>query len=374
MKILFLRANPVSPDSRVEKEVAALKEAGHDVSIFAWDRSKNCSNYLDKVDIGGNRIDITRCGIESEFGAAPIKMLVPLIRFQFKLLAYLLKNIRKFDVIHACDFDTAFVSVLLGKLFHKKCVYDIFDYYVDAFDVPGFLKGIIAALDRVAMNLADKVIVCTRKRIQQIPPIQAEKIYVVQNTPDISHVQKEEVPSDRYAIHIAYFGILQEGRLVKELADVVSRNSDWHLDIGGFGLLAPYISDMADKHENITFYGKIDYQTVLKMETRNDILTAIYTPENKNHRYAAPNKFYEAMALGKPLIVCRDTFVDEYVQQLDCGEVIDYSEIGLENAIVKLAARRNEWNSMGSRMRECYEQELCWEYSKAELIKCYASI
>ena len=39
MKVLFIRANPVKPDSRVEKEAASLVRNGYEVSILGWDRN-----------------------------------------------------------------------------------------------------------------------------------------------------------------------------------------------------------------------------------------------------------------------------------------------------------------------------------------------
>lgn len=375
MKILLLRSNPVDPDSRVEKEVSALKEAGHDVSIFAWDRSANTANYTKQIDIDGYSVEITRCGIRSEYGASVVKMFLPLVSFQFRMLAFLLKNIRKFDVVHACDFDTAFVGVLCAKLFGKKAVYDIFDYYVDAFNLPEALKGIIAPLDHFAMRRADRLILCTAKRVEQIPPMEGKPIYVVQNSPEIGWVSDKSVeePEEDWDIRIAYFGILQEGRLVRELVDVVARHENWHLDIGGFGQLEDYVENAAKNAPNIRYYGKVDYARVLELENRNDVLTAIYTPEVRNHRFAAPNKFYEAMGLGKPLIVCVNTYVDEYVDRLDCGEIIGYSAEDLERAICNLAARKQEWKAMSARMKACYDTELKWEFSKKELLKCYDS-
>ena len=41
--VLFIRTNPVMPDSRVEKEVSALVAHGFEVSVLAWDRSDNYS-------------------------------------------------------------------------------------------------------------------------------------------------------------------------------------------------------------------------------------------------------------------------------------------------------------------------------------------
>lgn len=375
MKVLILRSNPVKPDSRVEKEVCALKKAGHDVTVFGWDRSATSPNYSEDMEIGGFQVEVIRCGIKSEYGASIVKMVRPLVAFQFKILAYLLKNIRKYDVVHACDFDTAFVSVIVAKLFGKKTVYDIFDYYVDAFNIPDFLKCFIASLDHFAMRRADRILVCTEKRIKQIPQMRKDKIYVVQNSPDIPlSMYSPQGEENGYDVNIAYFGILQEGRLVKELVDIVAKHENWHLDIGGFGLLEKYVEDVAKQASNISYYGKVDYHTVLELERKSDIMTAVYTPEVRNHRFAAPNKFYEAMGLGKPLIVCRDTFVDEYVAKLDCGVIIEYTADDLENAIRDLADRKNAWSTMSDRMRKLYDSELKWEYSEAELLKCYQSL
>ena len=37
--IVFLRSNPVDPDSRVEKEINALTRVGYHIEVVAWDRN-----------------------------------------------------------------------------------------------------------------------------------------------------------------------------------------------------------------------------------------------------------------------------------------------------------------------------------------------
>lgn len=39
-KIIFLRSNPVNPDSRVEKEASTLIQNGFEVEVIGWDREK----------------------------------------------------------------------------------------------------------------------------------------------------------------------------------------------------------------------------------------------------------------------------------------------------------------------------------------------
>src|SRR5699024_1801995 len=55
-----------------------------------------------------------------------------------------------------------------------------------------------------------------------------------------------------------------------------------------------------------------------------DIIFAIYNPIIKNHRYSAPNKFYEAMMLSKAIIVARGTGVDNLVEKNNMGIIVNY--------------------------------------------------
>lgn len=371
MNILLLRSNAVNPDARVEKEVAALREAGFGVSVFGWDRSISAHNTHGQLAVGDVVVPIKRCCIRSKFGGSIVEMMLPLVMFQCKLAAFLLKHRKEYDIIHACDFDTAFTSVLLGKLLRKRAVYDIFDYYVDAFGIPGWLRPLVAGLDHIAMSLADVVIVCTEQRRHQIPKLKQEKVIVVQNAPSVEAVMPAVLTRPPHAIQIGYFGILQEGRLIEALVDIVAHHPEYQLEIGGFGLLEEYIAKVAQEHDNVHFYGKVPYRRVLELESACDVLTAIYDPAIPNHRYSAPNKFYEGMALGKPLIVCEGTCVDETVRKLSCGAVIPCTREGLEQAIADLVAVQSQWAEMSQRMQTHYNECLRWEISKEILVHRY---
>lgn len=70
--------------------------------------------------------------------------------------------------------------------------------------------------------------------------------------------------------------------------------------------------DLGDWHQylkicqiamKIFFYGKILYYETLKLESSCDIMADLYDPSNPDNYYAALNKFYEALMLGKPLIL-----------------------------------------------------------------------
>ena len=303
MKILFIRANPVKPDSRVEKEVASLHSHGFDVSVLGWDRSDDYPLRKEPLNDSLKDVVAYRIGIKASFGSG-MKNLKYLAKYQLEIRKFLRKN--QFDVVHACDFDTAFTA--FHSINHRKTrfVYDIFDYYADAFSIPPFMRSPVIALDRKIINGADIDIICTEQRREQIAGSNPKKLIVIHNCPPkISFHESDRDSTENEPVRIAYFGILSASRLIKEMIEVVSENKEYELHIGGFGVLEEHVKDAAAKYENIVFYGTVPYQKVLEVESESDILTAIYDPAVKNHYYAAPNKFYESLMLGKPVIMAQ---------------------------------------------------------------------
>lgn len=65
-------------------------------------------------------------------------------------------------------------------------------------------------------------------------------------------------------------------------------------------------------------------------------MTAIYDPKVPNHRYAAPNKFYEALMLGKPIVMAKNTGFDEIIEENNIGCLIEYSKSGLKMVFIHL--------------------------------------
>lgn len=369
--ILFIRSNAVNPDSRVEKEAITLKNKGHNIKILAWDREKNYKLKKQKLNIKNTNIPIYRKGIKAAFGVGFKKNIFPLIKFQIYIFYYLIKNNRNIDIIHACDFDTAFSSFIFAKIFRKKFIYDIFDFYIDCCDVPRSIRKIILNLDNYIISHSDVVILCTEKRKEQINGSFPKKIEIIHNTPYEKKLKNKYLKNNE-KIRIAYIGVLlKEERLIEELINVVKENKNYELHIGGFGILEKEIKEISNKYKNIIFYGKISYEKTLELENQCDIMTAIYDPEKRNHYYAAPNKFYEALMLGKPLIMVKNTGMSEIVENNNIGEIIDFNKNSLERGIKKLIERKNEWEEINEKMKKIYKEEFSWKEMEKRLINLY---
>lgn len=372
--ILFIRSNAVNPDSRVEKEAITLKNQGYNIKILAWDREKNYQLKEQNLNIENTSIPIYRKGIKAAFGVGFKKNIFPLLKFQVYILYFLIKNSKRIDIIHACDFDTALSAFIFAKIFRKKIIYDIFDFYIDCCNVPKSIRTIILNLDNYIISHSDIVILCTEKRKEQINGSFPKKIEIIHNTP-YEKILKNGYLKNNEKIKIVYVGVLlKEERLIEELINVVKENKNYELHIGGFGVLEKEIKEVSNKYENIIFYGKISYEKTLELENQCDIMTAIYDPEKRNHYYAAPNKFYEALMLGKPLIMVRNTGMSEIVEKNNIGEIIDFNKKSLERGIKKLVERKNEWEKISKKMKKIYEEDFSWKEMEKKLINLYEEL
>ncbi|MBP2657625.1 MAG: glycosyltransferase [Firmicutes bacterium] len=372
--IVFLRSNPVDPDSRVEKEVNSLIKAGYKVKVVAWDRSSRYRIKEFNLNLENGVVKIYRFGIPATFGEGR-KNLIAFILFQVRLFLWLFKNRKQYQILHACDFDTAYTAFYCAKLFKKKLIFDIFDYLFTHTNgrFSAFKKFIVCEQHKI-INYADGTIICTEKRKEQIHGSKPKLLTVIHNsTPQVGEIiSKIELNDDK--TKIVYVGILQDGRFLKELADVIKELPNCELHIGGFGKYESYFKDMSFNYDNIIYYGKLPYSKTLQLEKSCDIMTAIYDPAVGNHYYSAPNKFYEALMLGKPLIMVKNTGQDEVVSQNDIGEVIDFNVESLKVGIDRLIKRKAEWSKISIKMKRIYEQDYSWDKMEKRLVRLYRNI
>lgn len=368
--VCMIRSNPVKPDSRVEKEAWTLKKSGFDVHILAWDRDTNVREVNDCISVADLEIPITRLGYKATFGEG-FKNIKPYLGFQFHMRRWLRKN--KFDIVHSCDFDTAFFSYGVVNRKKEKFVFDIFDFL---FDKPvSIMQKCVKKAQYYLIKKADATIICTEERRKQIEGSKPRNLVVVHNTPSVLQTTNGNaniINSDK--IQIVYVGILQDYRLLKEIVEAVCESDSMELHIGGFGKHEIYMRDVAKKYDNIHFYGRMAYADTLALEEKCDIMLAIYDPAIDNHFYAAPNKFYESLMLGKPIVMVKNTGMSQVVADNNIGVLIDYSKEGFIKGIEQLVDCRSQWETISKRMKQLYKERYSWDEMEKRLIKLYAGL
>lgn len=367
--VVFVAANPFNPDPRAEKQMISLEKNNYHVFAIGWDRFSN----QDTIGKLGENIKVYRKGIPSDFGLGK-KNLIPLIKWQFSLLKMLIKQRKQYDIIHAANFDSILPSLMMKLLFRKKVTYDIYDFYVDSFPVPNKLKKLVLKLDCFAIKSADAIILPTEYRLDQIRCSTYKKIAFIHNTPANTTIDgKINKKTDQLVI--SYVGVLQNDRFLDEMIEIVKSESKFTLNIAGFGVREKDILNNIKDAPNIHFLGKVDYSKSLKISNEADVLFCIYNPDIPNHKYSAPNKMYEAMMLGKPLLVAKNTGVDKIVDDEKIGFVVDYHNISdTKEALHALYENKQLREEMSNNALNVYENKYSWNEMEKRLLELYSSL
>jgi len=365
-RILFLRSNPIDPDPRVEKEAMALAEAGYEVRVLGWDRTAN----LPRVEVKPFGL-VERIPLRARFGSG-LGNLPALLRFQVALASYLVRQRRSYDVIHACDFDTALTAFLLSRLLGKRVVYDVFDFYAEMLrKTPAWLREVVRFVDLRLMGRVDALIIADDARKEQIRGARPKRLVVIYNSPDIPSLPP--LPEDPPPLRIAYVGLLQVERGILEVLKVLKRHPEWELDLAGFGGDEALILEKAKGMPNVRFHGRVSYEKALELMAGAHVLFATYDPAIPNHRYSSANKLFEAMALGKPILVARGTGMDRIVERKKTGFVVNYGNLDeLERALEEVFSWTREKREEFSRhSRQVYESEFSWSAGRRRLWELY---
>ena len=364
--IVYVRSGSIYNDSRATKQIKAFIEAGYKLSIIAWDRMGTARERCETVfEDAYSSIDFYffSLSIENEGGMKNSTKFISWIKYVNNTL----KKIKSIDAVHACNLDAGYGAYLYCKKRHVKLIYDIYDYYIDSHAIPKVLRGFVEKSEIKVINFAVGTIICTEERKEQIKKASPKKVIVIHNSPEM----KDKPISQELIYDYSYCGSLTDRRLVKEIVENYNNHTQYSFCFAGNGKYTDLVAAAARQHNNFQYKDSIPYSEVLQIESQTKVLSAIYEPTIRNHRLCAPNKFYESLALGKPIIVCRGTGIDKVVESNNIGIVIDYDVQQFYDALRYLCENNEVCYDMGIRARELYEKQYNWEIMKKRLLDMY---
>ena len=344
--VIFLRSLDCNPDPRVQKYCDYLDREKVDYHILCWDRSEKLSNdrlhsYFRKT---------------AEYGTG-LKNIYGILKFNQYLIKQLYRKRKSYKIIHACDFDTILPALLFKVLFRKTVIYDIFDWFVDSRHFNNkILKNIILLIEKIALKLSDATIICDEERKSQLNYI-PKVLWVLPNIPNFKSkrgIEKSLLEETDDKIRLSYVGTMPADRGIDKLLECVKNNPQLELNIAGFGIMDKLVREYSDKCQNIHFYGTVPYEKGMEIMRNSDIIVAIYEKLVLNNVYAAPNKYYEGLYLGKPILTTQGTLVGAHTEKYKTGFVIgesyeDMNSLFKQENLLKLAKQYGEnasriWN------------------------------
>jgi len=362
-KVLMLLTNPFKPDPRAYKEAESLVRGGYHVTIIAWDRE--CC-YPKKENICG--INVERVRIKAKY-ASPLDFILKLPFFYIATFFRIL--FRDINVVHAHDFDTVPLGILIKWIKRVPLIYDMHEYYPSMIEniVPSIVSKLFIYLDKIFYKLVDKIIIVNDSfnSIIRIP-----KTIVIMNVPNFKNIIIKRSDEEFVVLQI---GGLVESRGTKYIIESFKELPNTKLRLAGNGPLYQYLDIVSNMYNNIDFLGWIDFDQVLYEEKKADVILALYDPNIFNNQIATPNKLFDAMMLKTPIIVSKGTLMEKIVTEIKCGISIEYgNKEQLKQVILWLKDNPKECEYLGERGYEAFKKEYNWDLMEKVLRDVYSDL
>jgi len=126
----------------------------------------------------------------------------------------------------------------------------------------------------------------------------------------------------------------------------------------------------ASEYSNVLVTGSYDYsRDVANIYSVIDLVYSVYTAKKLNERLAIPNKLYESIVCGIPILVAKNTRLAEYVEDLGVGfSVEDNNMFELRAIIERLISKPHLMDSARKRMEQLKER-FFYESVESDFVK-----
>ena len=375
--ILMLLSNAYDPDPRVRQEALALLAMGCRVRLLAWDRdSKSPSSEC----VEG--VEVERVIVRSSHGRGNTQLFF----YVWLYLKMLWRAWRiPFDAVHCHDLDTVPLGYLVGKLKGKPVVYDAHESFPDMLEgsVHPLVKRFVAWIDRFFTRRIDLLITVGEKLRRHFQNQGARRSVVVGNwkrldeysrSPEQNRELRKRLGIPEGAFTVVCIANLFKERKIEELLEAVEWCPDVYVIVGGHGVLEEIVRARAAKNSRITYLGFVRAPELPAYTCAADAVYYGFDPANPNARFSAPNKLFEALAAGKPLITGDFGEIGDVVRRHCCGIVLPaYTAATVRAAIeaLKDQSLRNEYARNAAMLGQ---KEMNWSKGEQVLHQEYSAL
>ncbi len=113
--------------------------------------------------------------------------------------------------------------------------------------------------------------------------------------------------------------------LLAATAELRTQGRDVRVFFAGFGPDEERLRRHCAGRDDVTFSGPYQYnRDIQHLYEKVDIVFSVFDIDVANSKILMPNRFYEAIIAGLPIMVARDTMLADRVEKLGTGYVVDY--------------------------------------------------
>ncbi len=292
------------------------------------------------------------------------------------------------DVIHAMAFMGIPVGLRLGRRLGVPVVYDARDIYVDANNLARLPRPFRTVLGRIergwARSAAARLTVNEPYAHVMAARWDVEPLVIVMNcayrfTPPEPRERRfhDVLGLPATARVILYQGGLAPGRGIEQLALAVPTVPDAHLVLLGYGPQASAWQTEAAKHGSRTHVlDAVPPPELLAWVASADVVAMPIQPSTLNHRLTTPNKLFEAIAAGVPVLASDLPGMSGIVAEVGAGTLVDPTDVqAIAEALTDLLSLPDDQRAaMVARELAAARERYNWDVQAEALFAMYGRI
>lgn len=360
-KIANIVLNDFTNDSRVLKISKSLTKFGFSTTVVAMHNA----GLFESEDVIGVQVQRIKLITRPWPKWKPIQLI--------KYIEFLVRAsmvFRNSDIIHCNDLSALPIGLLI-KLFGigKKVVYDCHEYETELNGLKGVEKKAKKWLERKLIRYADAVITVSDSianeysRLYNIP-----EPHLVLNCPAYHDQPKRNLFRENLGIRsdqtiFLYQGGLSKGRGIELLLEAFSDldTDKTVLVCMGYGPLECLIQDKAQQQDTVFFHPAVTPDVLLNYTSSADYGILFYEDTCLNHRYCSPNKIFEYMMAGLPVLTSNLFEMRRLVETEGVGIVAEENTVeGFRKAVedsLNQDYKAVQKNVFAARKKYCWEEQ-----------------
>lgn len=313
------------PNPRMRKRIELEKTLG-ELHLICWNKG---GNMLQLPEADGYTAHI----VDVKANVNPSKRLLQFPAF-IRKATRLLRQIQP-RVIHVQAFDMLHIAYWYKQKYDQnvKIVYEIADLSPLIMEkqtdlVRWLIHAYVVRADRIYCRAIDLLVVTSEKYIdayfQAFVP--QDKVLYFPNVPDLACFGNYRSKDHTKAFTVGFIGAVRYRRQMRNLIEAAEA-CDMDLMIAGYENDPPEFEASCKAYPRGEWVGKFDFKSqIAALYGKCDVMYSVYDADIKNVRVALPNKLYEAVYCEMPLIVAKNTYLAQVVQEWGVGVAVDHRQ------------------------------------------------
>lgn len=308
------------PNPRFIKQINYFSQNGFTVSVIYFQR-----DYLTNLNDNINK-EVKLYLLDKIENGKYIERIAIYLKCVFKLKFLL--NIIKPNKIIITNIDLLFLLILNNvKEYTDDIIMEISDLRSYTFN-NNLTDKIQQLIDSVILDKYISKLILTSPKFYEFYYAKKfkGKYFILENKPLSTMLPEKIEKRQNQKLIIGIVGLLLDGKPHKALFEYAKDKNNIEVHIYGKGIFEQQAKDYAKNYKNIKYFGEYDFfKDISKIYASLDILYMSYdtTQNDLNISLALPNKLYEAMYFGVPIITTKDTYLAQRVKEYNIGFTVE---------------------------------------------------